>query len=77
MTDKERVLTMISTWWELWNDTEANDGYILDKFGELVSDIEKDIAKDDEDDNEEIPLEDRALGCNDYRDDAVEPFGHY
>jgi hypothetical protein len=25
----------------------------------------------------EIPLEDRALGCNDYRDDAIEPFGHY
>jgi flagellar biosynthesis regulator FlbT len=25
----------------------------------------------------QTPLEDRALGCNDYRDDAIEPFGHY
>jgi hypothetical protein len=78
MTDKERVLKMISAWRELWNDTEASDGNVVDEFNQLVSNIEKDIANDDEDDDdEEIPLEDRALGCNDYRDDAVEPFGHY
>ena len=46
MTDKERVMTMISMWKELWNDTEATDVYILDRFNVLVSDIEKDIAKE-------------------------------
>lgn len=79
MTDKQRVLAMISAWRELWNDPEANDWYILDRFNKLVSDIENDITNErvQHDDDEEIPLEDRALGCNDYRDGAVEPFGHY
>lgn len=49
MTDRMRVLTMISTWQELWHDTDASDGYIIDRFNELVSEIDQAITKEAED----------------------------
>lgn len=67
--DRNRILQAITN--------TDNTGALEDEFNQLVSNIEKDIANDDEDGDEEIPLEDRALGCNDYRDDNIEPFGHY